>query len=415
MPDTLPFCGYLYNREKVNVEDVVAPPYDIVDEKEIQFYKKKSPYNVFHLELPETLDKAKNLLEKFLEEEILIRNSLPTIYYHELYFNYRNKSYLRKGFILLVKLYNYEDNIIIPHEHTFKKVTEERLELLKTTKFQFSQIHGLYEDPSLYTLNLINNSTNLYFEILFNDELHKLYKIQDDNIITKITTFLSDKKIYIADGHHRYNTALKYRDYMKSIFGNNNIRDYDYMAMYLTPINDPNLLMLPTHRLYLFTELPNFLRKIKIYTEIIEKVNSYFLNDILDNYNDMGDTFIILTPNEAHVTRIKPNIYETISEAEPHLSRLPLYSFLQILKKSFDLTEEHLKELGMVQFFSDPQKLQKELEQKGGFGILFPSVSPLILKEVTNSGKLMPHKSTYFYPKILTGLVISEVSGRLLR
>lgn len=415
MPECLPFCGYLYNKEKVSIQEVLAPPYDVVDEKEIEFYKNKSPYNIFHLELPETPQKAKLLLDKLIEEQILVRNSIPTIYYHELHFRFRNKAHIRKGYILLVKLYDYEERIVIPHEHTFKKVTEERFELLKTTQFQFSQIHGLYDDPTLYTLNLVNNFNNLYFEVSLNEEIHKLYKIQDDEIISKLTDFLLGKKIYIADGHHRYNTALKYKDYMSKIHGNNKNKDFNFMAMYLTPIDDPNLLMLPTHRLYTFEDVTFFLHRIKPFTEVLHRHKKNSLEEIIESYNNRGDIFIVLTDTETYIVKIRSDIYEILCEKEPELSKLPLFSFLYILKETFHITEEYLKEKGLVKFFSDPQRLSQELQMQRGFGVLFPAVSPLVLKEVTIGGKLMPHKSTYFYPKILSGLVILEVSGKSLR
>lgn len=411
MPECLAFRGFLYNQAKVNINEVLAPPYDIVTQEEIEAYKKKSPYNIFHLELPDTLEKAKALLDQFLEEKIFVQNGKPTLYYHELLFTYEGKEYLRQGFILLVRLHSFEEGIVLPHERVFPKITEDRFELLKKTQFQFSQIYGLYEDPDRFTIKSLTSNKDFYFEVTLEGETQRLAKIEDQKVIESVTSFLRDKKIYIADGHHRYTTALKYREYMQNLYGVKGEKDFNYIAMYLSPFEDPNLLMLPTHRIYTFSHREEFLHKLQFFSERIETLSLSQAQEALESIKEKRDCFILLLENNLWLYKIKPSKLQEISSQEQELSLLPLYNFLKILELTLGFSEETLKERGEVEFLADPKVVIQRVPQQG-LGVLFPMVSPLILKEIATAGKLMPHKSTYFHPKILTGLVISEVSGK---
>ncbi|MCS7150132.1 MAG: DUF1015 domain-containing protein [Caldimicrobium sp.] len=414
MPECRPFQGYLYNLGKVSIHEVLAPPYDVVTPEEIRSYKNKSPFNIFHLELSESAEKAKTTLEEFLRQGILIQNSKPAIYYHEIAFSYEGKSYIRRGFILLVRLHEFDEGIILPHERVFKKVTEERLNLLKTTHFQFSQIHSLYEDDNLHTFRLMSPIGEFIFEVSLEGVTQRLAKIQDPGTIEKITTYLKHEKLYIADGHHRYNTALQYRAYMRNLLPSQDDHDFDYIAMYISPVEDENLLMLPTHRLYTFVPIDLFLEKIKAKVNLIQKASWVEVHDLLKSIENRGNYFILVHGKELFLFEFKKTFLEPLTKSEQDLTLLPLYNFIKLLETTFDLNEEILKERGEVCFISRIDEAIDRSQDKA-FGVLFPRVSPQILKRIVSKGKLMPHKSTYFYPKILTGMVISEVSGKILK
>jgi len=204
MPECLPFCGWRYNPSRVKIEDVIAPPYDIVSEEEIEYFKNKSSYNIFHLELSENYEKAKELLKNWIENQILIKEQNPSIYFYELDFFHINRNFSRKGFILLVKLSYFEEGNIFPHEKTYKEITEERLELLKKTHFQFSQIFALYEDPLLETIKEVNQKKHLLYEIRYEEEIHKLYKISEKEFIKNLLNFLLVCKILLLIFFHLF-------------------------------------------------------------------------------------------------------------------------------------------------------------------------------------------------------------------
>lgn len=414
MPECLPFCGWLYNLEKVRPEEVLAPPYDVVSPEEIEFYKRKSPYNIFHLELPENPKKAKELLEKFIKERIFLKNGIPTLYYHELSFEYKGKRYLRRGFILLVKLHSFDEGKIIPHEKIYAKVAEDRLNLLKETKFQFSQIFGLYEDPAFETFKSLPENLDYFLEVTLERETQRLAKIQDESLIKGILSFLNDKKIYIADGHHRYTTALNYKTYMESLYGRDDSRDYNYISMYISPFEDENLLMLPTHRVYKLSDSQGFFERIKEFVEIEKELFPFDWDKEIKNFAGESGLFALVLEEKIYLCRIKNPLFEKLKEKEPELSQLPLWNFLQIFEDVMKIPEEALKAEGKVEFFSQEEDVFERT--KGGYvGILFPRVSAEILKRIAEKGKIMPHKSTYFYPKILTGLVLAEVSGKRVK
>jgi uncharacterized protein (DUF1015 family) len=415
MPECLPFCAWRYNPEKVKIEEVVAPPYDIVSEREIEEFKNKSPYNIFHLELPEDYNKAKELLENWEKSKILIRDEFPAIYFYELEFIYQEKTFIRKGFILLVKLSPFEEGEILPHEKTYPKVTTDRFELLKVTQFQFSQIFALYEDPQLKTIkNIKTKYKEPLYEIKQKNETHRLYKIFDKEFIKGLLKFLKNKKFYIADGHHRYETVLRFKEYMENIYGRNPYKDYNYTSIYICPMEDKNLFMFPTHRVYYFENPEEVIKKFFQFAKVKKSLEI----DKNFNFNHFFEKvpceWAILFGKEIKIFTLKEEIFEAIKKEDSLFSEIPLYNFLQILEKILNIKEEDLKEKGKVKFISGKEELIEEVK-KGALGVAFPFISPVILKKVSQAKKLMPHKCTYFYPKILTGLILNEVSGKSLK
>ncbi len=416
MPECSPFCGWRYNPEKVEIEKIVAPPYDVVSEEEKLYYQNLSSYNVFHLELPESYSKAQKLVQKWIEEKILIKDPYPSIYFYELSFPFNQKTLNRKGIILLVKISPFNKGLILPHEKTYSKVTSDRFKLLKHTYFQFSQIFGLYEDPYMESLKDWGKGFTFLYEIKIKEETHKLYKLDNPELIKKLLILLFPKKIYIADGHHRYITALKFKSYLEKLLGKNEKKDYNFTVMYLCPLEDENLLMLPTHRVFYVENLQKFLSCLSNYTEVIKELPLEELTRVELHFKEKSQEFGVYTQKSLKIFRIKPCFWEKILQKEHILWEVPLYNFLQILKEILKKSEEKLKEEGKVEFTSDLQKV-KELVDKNltsAVGIIFPTISPLILKKITQANKLMPHKSTFFYPKILTGMVFHQIKGEIL-
>lgn len=409
MPKVLPLPGWRYNLEKVSIENVVAPPYDVVSPEEVEFYKKKSPYNIFHLEIPETYEKAKELLNTWINENILIKEKNPCFYYYEVEFNHQGKRLKRRGFIGIVELIPFEEEKILPHEKVFPKITEDRFNLLKTTGFQFSQIFGLFEDPGLKLLNSLEKEELLY-QATLNGETHSLYKIPA-RLSKHVQSHFLDKKIYIADGHHRYTTALRYRDYMESIHGKDPLRDYNYIAMYLTAFEEENLFMLPTHRLYKVEDPRSLINKFSLICEIKAIDWPELFSESLFTHPERE--WLFFAGKEIFLARLKQDIWERLKKEDPVLSKVTLHNFLKVWEEITGAKEEEFKEKGKVLFFSQMEELMEKSEE--GLGVVFPVLSPLVLKDIASAGKRMPHKCTYFYPKILTGFLLKEARGSLLK
>ncbi len=413
MPDCQPICALYYDFKRVTPERVVAPQYDIVSQEEIIYYKNLSPYNAFHLELSDNPEKAKHLIEDWKTQGVLIKDASPAVYYYELEFKFSEKLLKRRGFILLVKLHPFEDEQILPHERTFSFVKEERFSLLKTTQCYFSQIFGLYEDQDLRTLSLPEEK-NLVFEVLFNNERHSLYRITNRDFISFLRGHLKDRPIYIADGHHRYQTALAYKGYMERLFGANECYDFQYAPFYLTPFEEKSLFMLPTHRHYLFPFEETMLNRIKDYAEELGIFQLEEVEAFLERFAEKNSVFLLFYEGQGKVFQIKKEVMAKIERGEPILSRLPLFNFLKLFEWIFGQNEEELKAKGKVEFFHNSIERLKIKKAKGGFFVLFPRVSPQVLRDVVSIGRLMPHKSTYFYPKVLTGTLFYEARGNPL-
>ena len=414
MPECKPICGLYYDLKKVPPEKVVAPQYDIVSQEEISYYKSLSPYNAFHLELAENPEKAKLLLDEWKKTGVLIKDAKPALYYYELEFKFSEKLLKRRGFILLVKLHSFEDRQILPHERTFSFVKEERLALLKTAQCYFSQIFGLYEDQGLRTLSL-PEERDLVFEVCFNEERHRLYRITNRDFIGFLREHLKGRPIYIADGHHRYQIALTYKAYMEKLFKAKESYDFQYAPFYLTPFEEESLFMLPTHRHYLFPLEESVLNGLKEYAEELRRFKLEEVEAFLEGFAEKNSVFFLFYREQGMVFQIKKEVMAEIERDEPILSRLPLFNFLKLFERVFGQTEEELKAKGKVEFFSNffVEKLQT-MKARESFFVLFPRVSPQVLRDAVSSGRLMPHKSTYFYPKILTGTIFYEAKGTSL-
>ncbi|MFN3920815.1 MAG: DUF1015 family protein [Caldimicrobium sp.] len=405
MPECHPFCGWLYNPEKVRFEEVFAPPYDIVSEEEIRYFKQKSPYNIFHLELPESPEKAQLILQNFIHQKILVKNSLPTLYYYEIEFPFEEKIHLRRGYILLTRLYPFEEGIILPHEKVYSKITEDRLNLFKATHCQFSQIFSLYEDPNLETFKDLPENLNFYFEVTFNQEIHRLAKIQDLNFIQKVLNYLSDKKFFIADGHHRYTTALKFKS-LKEKQCHNSTNKYHYISMYICPFEEKGLLMLPTHRVYNEKYYSPLISNLETYCDLIKEIplSQWYLEK--KQYDQTFSNFFLFKKEKIKIFSFKEAFLK--SERDADFLELPLFHFLRIIEEVLKIKEKDLKEAGEVEFFgSEKEAIDKA--KKSGFAILFPRSPTKLLKKIALKGKTMPHKATFFYPKILTGAVIYKM------
>ncbi len=420
MNDIRPFCGWRYNPERVDLAQVVAPPYDVVSQKEQEAFLQKSPYNVFHLELGRVREtdtseenrytRAQRLWQTWQKQGILIKDPQPALYLYNLKFSWQNKPLVRRGLIALVRLAPWETRRIRPHEKTFDRVTQDRLRLLKATKAQFSQIFCLYHDLSLETLTIPAQKGQKLYEIT--DDVgfsHQLYKVTHPEVIQEVRRFF-DQPLYIADGHHRYTTALSYMREMEQKYGSDPKRCFHYVMMYLCPFEEPGLLVLPTHRV-LKLGLP--LAKIK---ELLapwgsfEEMRDFSLAHLHNLLNEIQVGEIILV-NQGKYQRFKlhPSGLEQLTKTLPTpLQKLPVALFTGLLQQVFGQDEAQLKEGGRL-FYTPWIKDIAQKAQGDWVGFLLPSTPVKALEEVADAGLVMPHKSTFFFPKILTGTVFFEL------
>ncbi|NLO89599.1 MAG: DUF1015 domain-containing protein [Clostridia bacterium] len=430
-----PFKGIRYNTEKIkSLEDVVTPPYDVIDSQAQEKYYNRHPYNIIRLELGKTspsdthennrYTRAKKYFNKWLEEDILIRDKEPAIYFYEQGFSCGSKQYIRRGFFCAVKLEDYNKNIILPHEETLPKAKEDRLNLMRQCLANFSPVFGLYIDKEKNEEEIFKKLNTIEADINFIDEngqSHKVWAVSDPDVIQKFQSLLEDKQIFIADGHHRYETALQFSKEM-------GMENANHAMITLVNIYDSGLVIFPTHRLLQNLkdfEPDKFLANLKQHYET-ESV----LFDELDNKSTIpqaaekirkelkanSDQFhrfgTYLGGNYVHFINIPKN---SNMPADPQKSQewnsLDV-SVLQkmVLEKFLSIGEQERKEGSFLKYVRDEVEALTDVQK--GICQAALLVNPTKIEEViavAKNGEKMPQKSTYFYPKLITGLVINSL------
>ncbi len=403
------FKGITYNPGKVKIENVVTPPYDVISKEQQEEFYKKDEYNIIRLILgkdsPEDNEKnnryirARKTFEKWIAEKILIQDSKENIYYLEEEFVFNGKKIVRQGFIGILKLEEFEKGNIVPHERTLKGPKKDRFQLIKECRVNFSQIFGIFSDKELKINNiLINNTENLepFFNFSFDNINYKFYKISDDDVIKEITEIMKNKKVFIADGHHRYETALMYRDYMRKKINAKDDEEYpfDYIMMYFCPMEEDGLLVLPTHRL---------IKNVNVDEDFYKKAEKYFTikkTSFKNIHNIEFGSFIFYNGKDYYLFTLKEE-YKCDDKLDVEILEDLIF------KKCLSITDEDISNKTKIDFIKD-EKEGIELVKDGKFSGIFILHPPDIekIRYISQTRGVLPQKSTYFYPKLLTGLVI---------
>ena len=450
-----PFKALRFNPRKLeHMEDVVTPPYDIIDEKSQAAFQARNPYNMIYLDISkspgkgddsdERYNSAKNYFTRWQEEEILIRDEAPGFYLYAI--NYKLPSgirYTRKGFIGLVKLSEFSEGIVKPHEQTFDTVTADRLRLMDTCKAQFSQIFSLYSDPEMQIMKALEEGCSekpLYEVTDADDGKHSIWPITDKDILTKVQELFKHNAVYIADGHHRYKTSLQYSQLMKERLGKLPSQSpYNYTMMYLCPMEDPGLKVLPTHRLVTLPddvlpglpsmdELASMLSVYFYLDEILGCSREAFLGEVLARMDERA----ILQQQEAIMFGLyhaeedrcfmltlkkKPGEIEALAERPKALQDLDVVVLSDLVVGDIlGLEYERIENENLVRYFADPDEaldvaVKKCVDCDNSLELLFLMNNTRVsqVKRVADEQLIMPHKATYFYPKILTGFLMNKL------
>ncbi|MCK5345885.1 MAG: DUF1015 domain-containing protein, partial [Candidatus Heimdallarchaeota archaeon] len=264
MVDIKPFKGILYNKKRIpEFSEVTAPPYDVISPAEQEALYNQDDSNVIRLILGKDLKgddehnnrytRAASTFNQWLQDGILSEDFVPSIYIYQQEYRLKNgNAKIRTAFITLVKLEPFENDLIRPHEKTLSKPKQDRFNLLKASRATFCQIFSLYSDPKNQINPILNDHTKATAEIEIKDGdgvIHRIWKITDHQFIGDVKEIMEDKTLYIADGHHRYETALKYQQEMKeSTSGYSGEELFNYTMMMLVDMNNQELTVLPVHR-----------------------------------------------------------------------------------------------------------------------------------------------------------------------
>jgi len=436
MAHIIPFRGTLYDAATVgSVRDVVAPPYDIIDAAGQKALYDRHPQNIIRLELgiDQSGDNAANnrytraaqTLQEWITSGALKRDTQPAIYYHTIDYtpppsDARAPKKTLRGFLVTTKLEPLDSGQIYPHENTRSAAKTDRLNLLQACKTNLSPIWLLYSDPQNAILGLLENAVKgKPAQIDFQDDSgcrQRLWTITDSTVLQQIVDQMQSKPLFIADGHHRYETALNYQRFRREQAGAPaGLQPYDGVLMLLSPLEDPGLTVLPTHRVTT-TPLPPF-EKIKallrdkfdfeefsftagtkpaVRAQFIEALHTKGRTTPTFGIALRGvDRYLILSLKSAHHPDAK---------SSPR-TKLDVSLLQQLVVTTLCPTQQEQEAILYTK--DDHEALDWAGDGPCTGALLLNATKVSEVQAVATAGERMPHKSTYFYPKPLTGLVIN--------
>ncbi|HIB42497.1 MAG TPA: DUF1015 domain-containing protein [Nitrospina sp.] len=428
MVDITPFRGLLFNQKKTGpIDQVIAPPYDVISSKEQDTLYKKNPYNVVRLILEKQYSeddendnrytRSSATFVKWIEDGILVEDQKLGFYVYSQEYVCEGESVCRVGFFARVRLEDFDSGNICPHEFTLAKAKQDRMNLLKACRANFSPIFGLFSDPSGVVDASLNQTMkeNPFAVIEENGVLNKAWRIDDDEKQAFIIGQFYDKKIFIADGHHRYETALNYYKENK-----NEVGDSGHVMMFLTNLDAQSLAVYPIHRLIKspapFDETI-FIDQLKKYffVEPLDKgVDENKIRKALDSVGeDSVAFFICFGQGRGCFVKVKEksNILSLLEVGESEeLKTLDVVQLhTMILKNILNIDTKQSSDQKYVTYKVDMVEALDRVNSSE-FDLAF-FINPTPVNQVRNlaeKGIRLPQKATFFYPKLLSGLVINK-------
>jgi uncharacterized protein (DUF1015 family) len=433
MPEIRAFRGIRYNLGRVgSLSDVVAPPYDVIDPQMQDELYRKHPYNIVRVDLnriePGKDDEADNrytrsarLLRQWQAEGILMTEADPAIYVYHQQFQYDGRTYLRRGFLARMRISPFGEGLVFPHEETFSAPKFDRLMLTVVCKANLSPVFGLYPDPTGQVQQILEQAIAGATPLEATDHLgvvHRMWPVVDVSVEAALNAAIGPKPVFIADGHHRYETACEYRrDVYESGFLSKD-HPANYVLMMLIAMEDPGLIVLPTHRL--FTGLPGLDTH-----QLAEKLGPLFAlqsggtgyeraREVWEEMEIQSDqemiAFYTAADQQWTVARITDAGRQRMAELAP--DRSPQWRSLGVAVLHRLVVDELLQcaQLPPPEYVHTTEDLIAQLQQ--GKYHLAAMVNPATtdhVRQISFGGERLPPKSTYFYPKLLTGLVINPL------
>ncbi len=417
MPELKAFKGICYNTKKINLSSVVAPPYDVITPQQQNELYDESDFNIVRLILgreENRYEASAGAYRQWRKDGILVQDEQPAFYVlTQTIMTNDGKQVTRKGFISLCKLEELGKGSVFPHEKTLAKPKEDRLKLFNATDAIFSQIFSLYNDPT-FELNEILygiTSTKASAEVEYENVLNRMWKLTDPKNIATVKEFFKGKNVLIADGHHRYETALAYCQEKKSANPAHTGEElYNYVPMFLTNMHDPGLTIFPTHRI--LHGLPNFDS-----SQFIEKLEEYFRITLYSNQNELlkhlplkNNNIGLVLPTAIGFILLELKSLSSMKElgVPDVLAKLDV-SILHtlILKHILGISEEAQLQKLNLHYVKDEQQAVNIVKDKKAQAAFLLNATPIDqVNEAAEAGYVLPQKSTYFYPKLLSGLVL---------
>ena len=438
MTEVHPFRGYRYNKEKIsNLANVICPPYDVMTEQQQNSLRACSPYNYINLEESKSLPndseqnnkytRAASLLDTWIKQDILKRDDSAVFYLHEHSFSLKNKTFTRRDLMARVRLYEWEEMVVRPHEGTLSGPKSDRINLLWALNANTSPVFSLYEDRDKTVYNALEKAwlEEPVFDISVDGERHTLRLLSDQKTIDAASNAFAAKNLYIADGHHRYESAIYYRNELSNCHGSLPANHAaNFVMMCLVDFDDAGLLILPPHRLLRglsSSTLDNLTQNLTNFFEVIPfdiraadgwAESQKLLND--KKYLRLGlyglaqdgawhDKMLVLTLKD----------FSLASDMMPY-HHSEMYKKLDVSIVDHVILEEMLglnsHEESMISYVTDKNECIR-LVDSNEYQLCFfvRAITPDDIKAIADARDRMPRKSTYFFPKLPSGLVLNKL------
>lgn len=416
------FKGLRYTKKAGDMASLVCPPYDVISEDERKEYLRCNEYNIIRLELPregeDPYETAGETLNEWLSEGILAKDDKDSLYIYEEEFEDNGRTMSFKGIIALVKLEEFSKGIILPHEETLPKAKADRFNLMMSTGCNFSQIYSLYIDEKNTTQEYIEKISSGAPEVCITDDsgvTHRLWRTSDESIISAVSADFAERRLYIADGHHRYETAINYRNAMRELGKSQPGGSADYVMMTLVDLNSPGLVVYPTHRVV--HDVEGFSAQ-----AVREKSAEYFdiasdlpkekaLKLLQEAYNSSDKAFVFYTSGRFDLFKLKDFEkvcrHSTICREVMELDVSILHRL--VLESAMGIDAARIADQTNVIYTRDIDEAISLTDKGADCAFIMNPTRISQIKDVANVGQKMPQKSTYFYPKLITGLVMNKI------
>jgi uncharacterized protein (DUF1015 family) len=432
MPELAGFRAITYDPARVDLSKVVTPPYDVIDAKERERLAAKDPHSFVHVDLPEAKDgdryqAAAKTLADWQTAGVMRRDTGRAMYrYHQVFKHPEDgRTITRRGLVAAVRLSPWKDGAIRPHERTLSAPREDRTKLLDATRVHLSQVFATFSDVSREFERVFRSidGTPPTLEATTDDgTLHRVWRVGSSELIGKLRHHMAPKKAYVLDGHHRYETMVAFRDRLAAQHELMQFSSANFGTMFLVPSDDAGLIILPTHRIVHGVEgltRDGFLAGVRKYfrIEVVPGAarDAAKVRRALSNVIGHAATVAAVFPGDpdVHLMSLDPHVDPAAEGMTGHKAVIKLDVAIlhglvleRVLKVSKDAQEKQTN----LRYVKDTQATLDQIAQnQGQVGLLMNPPTLDQVRHVADLGEVMPQKSTYFYPKLASGLVLQPL------
>jgi uncharacterized protein (DUF1015 family) len=420
MSNIMPFKAVYYNIKKVkDMIKVVSPPYDVISVEEQDYLHNLSPYNFTHIDFGKDLptddktenkySRAKGIYSEWLKKNVLVQDERPCLYFYKQNYKILGQKHSRMGFISLLELEDEEDSRVFPHENTHEQAVDDRFKLCENLKSNLSCIFVCYSDKHRRVEKIFERhvvSTDPIIDVVDDDKVHHtLWRLEDPVLIDKIKVTITDQQLFIADGHHRYKVAMEYRNKrMTRVLHPNGHEPFNYVMTYFTNMDSRGLQIFSMHRV------------VKQFSKTMEFLEEFFRVDSIKKKEELPillakagcneHTFGFYTREGNKLLRLKNKqlISKYITEGSKEYKNLDATILKSFVFDRMNVPSDDIiytKDLDHVMHLVDTHQAD--------VGFIMNPVKIAELRAIALNGERMPPKTTYFYPKVLSGLTIYKL------